>query len=125
MRYLRWLVLAAVLLITAACTTPFYPGRCDHTSDCSSMSGFAGYVCDLDPNVQGNGRCVPPCNSTADCQGGRVCNFDSQGVGRCLFSTDGGVGGAGASGGASGRGGGAGGGAGAHPDASPDVNPCA
>lgn len=132
MRYLRWCVLSAVLAALAACTTPFYPGRCNQTSDCASMTGYAGYVCDNDPNVQGDGRCVPPCNSTTDCQGGRACNLDTQGVGRCLFPPEGGVAGVGGGGGTGGHGAaggtggsGAGGGGGAGVDAGPDVSTCA
>jgi hypothetical protein len=143
MRYLRWVIPVAAVLTAAACSTYFFPGRCDKTSDCQSMAGYAGYVCDLDPDVQGDGHCVPPCNTSSDCFGGRVCNFDSQGVGRCLFPGDGGVAGAGggqagagvAGGGAGGSvgggpggmaGGGAGGSAGAagSRDAGMDVNPC-
>jgi len=74
-----------IALAASACKEVPRPGRCDQTSDCTSMSGYAGYVCNLDPNPQGNGRCVPSCNGTPDCQGGRVCDFDSHGIGRCLL----------------------------------------
>ena len=79
-----WTTIVGIVLAAAACSEVPRPGRCDQTSDCTSMSGYAGYVCNLDPTPQGNGRCVPGCNSTSECQGGRVCDFDSHGVGRCL-----------------------------------------
>lgn len=82
---IRWTTILGVALAASACSEVPRPGRCDQTSDCTSMSGYAGYICNLDPTPQGNGRCVPMCNGTPDCQGGRVCDFDSHGVGRCLF----------------------------------------
>ena len=140
MRYLRWVVPVGAVLAAAACSTYFNPGRCDQTSDCQSMPGYSGYVCDLDHNSQGDGRCVPPCTTSSDCVGGRACNFDSQGVGRCLFAGDGGVAGASGTGGSSGgaggvsnKGGSSGGGAGGpggaaatggSVDGGQDVNPC-
>jgi hypothetical protein len=93
MRPYRWTVLAAALLALAACSEALKPGRCDQTSDCVSMSSYgAGYVCNLDLTPQGNGRCVPKCMTTSECTDGRVCDFDPNNVGRCLFpTTDGGV----------------------------------
>jgi len=132
MRNLRWLVPVAVALTAAACTTTLNPGRCNQTSDCAAMAAYAGYVCDLDPNVQGDGRCVPPCSSNTDCQGGRTCSFDSQNIGRCLLPIDGGTSGAGGQGGTTGTGGsggpgGSGGsaGAGGSTDGGQDTNTCA
>jgi hypothetical protein len=130
MRCPPWIVPVGAVLAAAACSTHFNPGRCDQTSDCQSMPGYSGYVCDLDPISQGDGRCVPPCTTSSDCTGGRVCNFDSQGVGRCLLAVDGGVSGAGGSsggaGGASGEAGGPGGApaTGGAMDGGQDVNPC-
>jgi hypothetical protein len=128
MRYPRRVFPIVAVLAGGACSTYFNPGRCDHTSDCQSMAGYSGYVCDLDPNLQGDGRCVPPCTTNSDCTGGRVCNFDSQSVGRCLFPSDGGAAGAGGGGGSSSMGGSAGGSSGAggstSTDAGQDVNPC-
>ena len=123
MHCLRWFVLVAFVLVVPACTTKLNPGRCNQTSDCTSMAAYAGDVCDLDPNIQGDGRCVPPCNSTTDCQGGRICSFDSQGVGRCLFPIDGGMSGAGGATSTGGTGGGAG--AGGSTDGGQDMNTCA
>lgn len=80
-----WTTIVGIVLAAAACSEVPRPGRCDQTSDCTSMSGYAGYVCNLDSTSQGNGRCVPGCDNTSECQGGRVCDFDSHGVGRCLF----------------------------------------
>jgi len=128
MRYLRWFVPAAAVLAAAACTTAFNAGRCNQTSDCAAMAAYAGDVCDLDPNIQGDGRCVPPCSSNTDCQGGRICSFDPQNVGRCLFPIDGGTGGAGGQGGSTstgGTGGGAAGTGGSTDGGGPDVNTCA
>jgi len=132
MRYLSWLVPVAFLLVVAACTTTFNPGRCNQTSDCAAMAAYAGDICDLDPNIQGDGRCVPPCSSNTDCQGGRICSFDSQKVGRCLFPIDGGTSGTGGQGGANSTGGtggapGAGGsaGTGGSTDGGQDKNTCA
>jgi hypothetical protein len=69
-------------LAALACTEVPRAGRCDRTSDCAGMSAYANYVCNLDPTPQGNGRCVPACQTTQDCEGGRVCD-----AGRCLFPT--------------------------------------
>lgn len=93
MRLFRWTTLAGTLIALGACTDVLNPGRCNQTSDCVGMASYgAGYVCNLDPNPQGNGRCVLKCASTSECQGGRICDFDSHNIGRCLFpTTDGGV----------------------------------
>lgn len=83
----RWTVLGvAVVVGLSACYDTLRPGRCNQTSDCAAMSGYgAGYVCNLDFNQQGDGRCVPRCQNSSECEGGRVCDVDGQGVGRCLF----------------------------------------
>ena len=130
------LSLLALALDSVACSSHFNPGRCDSTSDCQAMAGYSGYVCDLDSNIQGDGRCVPPCAGSSDCQGGRICNFDTQGVGRCLFPVGGGLGGSTGTGGqaggtgsggsvagSGGKGGGAGAG-GSTDGGGPDLNPC-
>ncbi len=128
MRLVRWIPVFGALWMVFACTAVPRPGRCDRTSDCTMMSGYAGYVCNLDLTTQGDGRCVPGCNANADCRDGRYCDFDSQGVGRCLFPADGGMssggtGGAGASGGSGGGAGGSAGGRGAG-DAGVDAPGC-
>lgn len=93
MRAYRWTTLAVTLLALTACTDVLKAGRCNQTSDCAGMAGFGSdYVCNLDPNPQGNGRCVLKCTATSQCVGGRLCDFDPNNVGRCLFpTTDGGV----------------------------------
>ena len=86
MRLFQWTVLGLALVTFFACTEALKPGRCNQTSDCVAMSAYgAGYVCNLDFNQQGDGRCVPRCQSSSECTGGRICDADGQGVGRCLF----------------------------------------
>lgn len=104
MQLFRWIPVLGPVWLVFSCTAVPRPGRCDRTTDCTMMSGYAGYVCNLDLTPQGDGRCVPGCHATGDCGGGRVCDFDSQGVGRCLFPPD--AGGVSTGGGASGAGGG-------------------
>lgn len=93
MHLFRWTMLATVTIALGACSEALKPGRCDQTSDCVAMSAYgAGYVCNLDPTPQGDGQCVLKCVATTECQGGRVCDFDSHGIGRCLFpAADGGI----------------------------------
>jgi hypothetical protein len=57
---MRLLALAA-LISCAGCYSQLRPGRCDRTSDCS-----IGWVCDLSPTPNGNGRCVPPDDGGTD-----------------------------------------------------------
>ncbi len=89
MKAFHWVLGGVATLTVVGCSTHLNPGRCDSTSDCQSMAGYQGFVCNLDPTLQGDGRCVPSCHSSADCQGGRVCTYDGQGVGRCLLPADG------------------------------------
>jgi hypothetical protein len=84
MRLLQWMTVVGLVALFA-CTEVPRPGRCDRTSDCAGMSTYAGYVCNLDPTPQGNGRCVPACQNSGECEGGRICDLDGQGGGRCLF----------------------------------------
>ena len=84
MRLLQWMTVVGLVALFA-CTEVPRSGRCDRTSDCAGMSTYAGYVCNLDPTPQGNGRCVPACQNSGECEGGRICDFDGQGGGRCLF----------------------------------------
>lgn len=74
------LLLLGTLAAAVGCYTELKPGRCLTTRDCAS-----GLSCNNDPNPQGNGRCVPRCTGAAECQDGRVCDFDRDGVGRCLL----------------------------------------
>ena len=84
MRLLQWMTVVGMVALFA-CTEVPRPGRCDRTSDCAGMSTYARYVCNLDPTPQGNGRCVPACQNDGECEGGRICDFDGQSGGRCLF----------------------------------------
>lgn len=118
MRLLRWTTFMGPLWLVLSCTASPRPGRCDKTNDCTTMPGYAGYVCNLDLTPQGDGRCVPHCNATSDCQGGRSCDFDSQGVGRCLFPPEAGV----STGGMGGRGGAGGSATGGHGGADAGVD---
>ena len=85
----RWTALGLAVAALFACSEVLKAGRCNQTSDCAAMQAYgAGYVCNHDPTLQGDGRCVPRCQNSSECEGGRVCDFDGQGIGRCLFPGD-------------------------------------
>lgn len=84
MRPVEWTILLSAVVLLGACTQALRLGRCNSTNDCAGASANAE-VCNLDPTPQGNGRCVPSCKNTGDCEGGKTCDFDLQGEGRCLL----------------------------------------
>ena len=56
----RWTVLGLAVAALFACTEVLKAGRCNQTSDCAAMQAYgAGYVCNNDLTLQGDGRCVP------------------------------------------------------------------
>ena len=58
---MRAFVLSGIVVVVAGCHTQLRPGRCDRTSDCAP-----GFVCDLAPTPQGNGRCVAMVDAGGD-----------------------------------------------------------
>jgi hypothetical protein len=121
MRIVRWsAAFVWVLFGLLACTNPFRPGRCNQTSDCQGMADYTHDVCNLDPTPQGNGRCVPQCTTVADCAPGKICDFDSNSVGRYLDPTASDAGGMDTAG----EGGVTDGGPDGGPDAHPDADIC-
>ena len=79
------ILLCGVVAVLGGCSEELRPGRCNQTSDCAGMPANAGQICNLDLTPQGNGRCVPACQNAGECEGGRVCDFDQHGQGRCLL----------------------------------------
>jgi hypothetical protein len=86
MRLFRWTALAVGVVALFACTEVLKSGRCNQTSDCAAMQAYgAGYVCNNDLTLQGDGRCVPRCLTSSECTGGRICDSMARALGAACF----------------------------------------